>query len=311
VSEGATDVDALGVTAVSFLSLIFIFRRLSGWFRVRVGEMIIHVFVNVINYFMFLICFQAWSSYMVHKRLSNASGFARLSVFMLTSVFALLPISFLYASQSSGGTLTVITVPERAEVWIDGGYAGITPIRDRHLAAGTYTLRLVDPSRQTSASETVVISNGERLLVERTLGGNHAKLRVDTYPQGADVAIIAELGKTPLVNDYLTPGQYRLEIRHPNSKYMAATKDVAFVDGQPIVISHKLEKPPAFTTKRWVQLGLGTGAAAAWTWAVIEQHTASSSIQKSVSENAGTRRTVAIIAASALSVGLQVTIFVW
>jgi len=248
---------------------------------------------------------------MVCKRLFNISGFVRLSAVKLALTFALLPVSFLYASPQPGGTLTVITVPERSEVWIDGSYAGLTPIRDRHLAAGTYTLRLVDPSRQTSASETVVIGNGERLLVERTLGGNHARLRIDTYPQGADVAIIAELGKTPLVNDYLTPGQYRLEIRHPNTKYMTATKDVAFVDGQPVVISHKLEKPPVFTTKRWIQLGIGTCAAAAWTWAIIEQSTASSSIQKSTAENAATRRTIAIIAASALSVGLQVTIFVW
>jgi len=233
---------------------------------------------------------------------------------MLMLVFALTPFSSLYASQSPGGTLTVITIPDRAEVWIDGGYAGITPIRDRRLAAGTYTLRLVDPSGQKSASETVVISDGERLLIERSLGGNYARLRVDTYPQGADVGIIAELGKTPLVNDYLTPGQYRLEIRHPNTRYLPAIKDVSFVDGQPVIISHKFEKPekpPVFTTKRYIQLGLGTCAIAAWTWAVIEQQVTSSSEQKSVSENAALRRTVAIIAAASLSAALQVTIFVW
>jgi len=249
---------------------------------------------------------------MVYTRLFGTGGFVRLSVFVLMLIFVFIPASFAYASKQSGGTLTVITVPERSEVWIDGGYAGITPIRDKRLAAGTYTLRLVDPSRQTSASETVVISDGERLLIERTLGGSHARLRVDTYPQGADVAIIADLGKTPLVNDYLTPGQYRLEIRHPNTKYMSATKDVAFVDGQPVTISHRLEKPPVFTTKRCVQLGLGTGAAAAWTWAVIEQHAASSNPSEgSASKNAKVRRTVAIVAAASLSVALQVTIFVW
>ena len=248
---------------------------------------------------------------MVLARFFRVCGFLRLSAFAAALIFTLISASFLYASPSQDGTLTVITVPERAEVWIDGGYAGLTPIRDKRLAAGTYTLRLVDPQRQKSASETVVISGGERLIVERSLDGSYARLRVDTDPQGADVAIIAELGKTPLVNEYLTPGQYKIEIRHPNTKYLPAAKDISFTDGQPVVISHKLDKPPVFTTKRCVQLALGTGAAAAWTWAIVEQHVTSSSQQKSVSENAGIRRTAAIITAAALSTALQVTIFIW
>ncbi|MDR2577448.1 MAG: PEGA domain-containing protein [Chitinispirillales bacterium] len=241
------------------------------------------------------------------------------------ALFTLIPASFLYASPSSGGTLTVITTPERAEVWIDGGYVGLTPIRDKRLATGTYTLRLVDPSRQKSTSETVVIGDGERLIVERSLGGSYARLRIDTDPQGADVAIIADLGRTPLINDYLTPGQYRIEIRHPDTKYLPAIKDVSFADGQPVTISHTLERPSLFTTKRYVQLALGTGSALAWTWAVVEQSTTSSSLQKSIyatdddeadrmlrqSKNAGIRRTIAIIAAASLSVALQVTVFVW
>jgi hypothetical protein len=184
---------------------------------------------------------------------------------------------------------------------------------------------LVDPSRQQSASETVVIGDGERLIVERSLGGNYARLRVDTDPQGADVAIIAELGKTPLVNDYLTPGQYRIEIRHPNTKYLPTTQDISFVSGQPAIISHKLEKPPLFTTKRYVQLALGASTALAWTWAVVEQSATSSAREKSrhapdeeqadefstQAKNAGIRRTIAIATAATLSVALQVTIFVW
>jgi hypothetical protein len=243
------------------------------------------------------------------------------------AVFALTPGSFLDAAPPSGGTLTVITVPERAEVWINDGYTGLTPIRDKSLAAGKYTLRLVDPSRQKSTSETIVISDDERLLVERALGGSSARLRVDTDPQGADVSISTDLGKTPLINDYLTTGEYRIEIRHPNAKYQTFTKDVSFIDGQPVTISLKLEKPPIFTFKRCVQLGLGTGAILAWTGAVIEQHQTSSLKQKSKdmregapdeskklqeqSNEAGIWRTIAIVAGASLAVALQVTIFIW
>jgi hypothetical protein len=237
------------------------------------------------------------------------------------AVFVLISGSFLYAAPPLEGTLTVITVPERAEVWIDDGYIGLTPIRDKTLAVGKYTLRLVDPSRQKSASETIVINEGERLLVERSLGGSYAKLRVDTDPQGADVSISTELGKTPLINEYLTTGDYKIEIRHPNTKYLLVTKEVSFLDGQSVTISHKLEKPPIFTTKRCVQLALGAGSALAWTWAVVEQHKTSSLKQKSMSEgdesaleeskDAGIRRTIAIVAGATLTVALQVTIFIW
>jgi hypothetical protein len=272
---------------------------------------------------------------MVCRQFLGFNGLARLLTFVLTPVFTLISASFLYASPppttGTGGTLTVITVPERAEVWINNGYAGLTPIRDKLLPEGTYTLRLVDPLRQNSASETIVISEGERLIIERTLGGSYGKLRIDTDPQGAEVAIIAELGKTPLVNDYLTPGEYRLEIRHPNTKYMPLLKDVSFADGQPITISHKLEKPPIFTTKRLVQLGLGTGTALGLTWAIVEQHVTSKSKQESVdieragddvldgdadqlserSKNAGIRRTIAIIAGASFFIALQITVFIW
>src|SRR5262249_39377264 len=64
------------------------------------------------------------------------------------------------------GIITIITVPERAEVWIDNNYAGLSPVRHKRLAAGTYTLRLVDPSQQISATEVVAVQQGGHLLVE-------------------------------------------------------------------------------------------------------------------------------------------------
>lgn len=263
---------------------------------------------------------------MVLVRCFRVNYLVRLWMFGTALGFMFIPCVFLYAEPPLDGTLTVITVPERAEVWINEGYAGLTPVRDKPLAAGKYTLRLVDPSRQKSTSENIVIGDGERLLVERALGGTSARLRVDTDPQGADVSISTELGKTPLVNDYLTTGEYKIEIRHPNAKYLTVAKDVSFVDGQPVTISHKLEKPPIFNFKRCVQLGLGTCAILAWTGAIIEQHQTSSLKQKSKdvlddldeakklkeqSNDAGMWRTIAIVVGASLSVALQFTVFIW
>jgi hypothetical protein len=153
------------------------------------------------------------------------------------------------------------------------------------------------------------------------------RLRVDTDPPGADVVIVAELGKTPLTNDFMNPGLYVIEIRHPNGKYMPVTKEASFTtDGQQVVISQTLLKPPVWTKKRKIQLALGTGTAAGFTWAIVEQHTASSYYQKSIytgdddpekadeylqiSKNAGLRRTVAVTAAGIMTAALQITIFI-
>ena len=254
-----------------------------------------------------------------------AGRFAAAAVFAL----ALFPAAQGSApAQPSGeGMLSIVTVPSRAEVWIDNKYAGLSPVRQKRLNAGTYTLRLVDPSQQASATEIVSVQAGEHLFVEKTLSARFGKLRVDTDPPGAGVAIVAELGKTPLVNDFINPGIYKIEIRHPRSEYKPVIEEVTFADGQPVAISHKLKKPPLFTKKRGAQLALGTAAAAGFTWAIIEQGKSSSSRQKAEllkdaspkdaeaeskkSRQAGVRRTAAVISAATLSVGLQVTIFIW
>lgn len=237
------------------------------------------------------------------------------------------------APPPSEGTITVVTVPERVEVWIDNGYAGLSPIRQKKLTAGTYTLRLVDPSQQVSAVEAVAVRAGEHLLVERTLSSRYGKLRVDSDPPGADVVIVTELGKTPVANDFMNPGRYRIELRHPLGNYLPVAEEVTISDGQQTASSHKLAKPEIFTKKRCIQLALGVGAAAGFALAVVEQGKWASYRQKAdfareaepdgggdggkadeyslESKDAATKRTVALVAAGALTVALQVTIFIW
>jgi hypothetical protein len=246
----------------------------------------------------------------------------------IVPILSVLVVIIVSPALASEGTITVVTVPERVEVWIDNNYAGLSPIRDKRLAVGSYTIRLVDPAQQAGATEVVVIRPGEHVLLERTLSARFGKLRIDTDPPGAGVAIVAELGKTPLVNDFMTPGIYKVEIRPPRPNYLPATEEITFTDGgQPVTISHKFSKPPLLTKKRGIQLALGAAAAAGWIWAIIEHGTSSSTRVNAIileennpdeadrlwqkSNSAATRRTAAIITASLLSTALQVTIFIW
>jgi hypothetical protein len=198
---------------------------------------------------------------------------------MLTCVFA--AVFSLYASPADG-TISIVTIPDRVEIWIDNNYVGLSPVRQKRLAAGTYTVRLIDPSQQISAVEMVTVRRGEHVSVERTLDSRLGKLRVNSDPPGADVVIITELGKTPLVNDFMNPGLYKIEIRHPNQNYLPVVEDVTFTDDRPVVIDRVLEKPPVLTRERKIQLALGTGAAAGFVWAIVEQNTASAYRQKSI-----------------------------
>jgi hypothetical protein len=127
-------------------------------------------------------------------------------------------------------------------------------------------------------------------------GEGYGKLRVNTDPPGADVVIVAELGKTPLANDFINPGLYRIEIRHPGGKYLAVAAEVAFADGQPVTLNHTLTKPPVFTKRRGIQLALGVGAAAGFVWAIVDTDR--------------DRRIAAAAAGGVLQTALIVTIFI-
>jgi hypothetical protein len=164
-------------------------------------------------------------------------------------------------------------------------------------------------------------------------GQAYARLRVDSDPPGADVVIVAELGKTPLVNEFVVPGMYKIELRH-ESGYLTAVEDLTLRADQQAVVSRRLQKPPLFTKRRQIQLALGAGAVCGFAYAVYEQGERSAFRQKhyfakeassaegdefsakaaeylEISKDAELKRTLALIGAGILSVALQVTIFIW
>jgi hypothetical protein len=157
-------------------------------------------------------------------------------------------------------------------------------------------------------------------------GQQYVRLRVDSDPPGADVVIVAELGKTPLVNEFVVPGMYKIELRHENG-YLPATEELTLRADQQAVVSHRLKKPPLFTKHRQIQLAIGTAAIAGFAYAVYEQGEHNTLRQKynfakreneekateylDTSKDAALKRTLALVGAGIFSAALQVTIFVW
>ncbi|MDR3013568.1 MAG: PEGA domain-containing protein [Chitinispirillales bacterium] len=128
--------------------------------------------------------------------------------------------------------------------------------------------------------------------------GEFGKLRVDTDPPGADVVVVAEIGKTPISNDFMNPGLYKIEIRHPDGRYLPVAMEATIVaGGQPVTITHTLVKPPILTKRNGYQLILGAAAAAGVIWAAVDDDSF--------------RRPAAAAAAGILQAALMVTIVLW
>ena len=217
----------------------------------------------------------------------------------------------------SDAVLTVRTQPEGLEVWLGEKYLGDSPIDGRHVSPGRYTLRIVSGTMHVSESEEVYLQAGEHKVVEKTVGVKYGSLRIETRPAGAEVSVGSSMGVTPLANDLITPGKYRLEIRPPNRRYKGVTEEVTVVPGETVRIERTLERTSPFTTKALVRILLGVGAVAGFTWAIVEQDAHSTYAEranddpdcKSKSETAGTWRTVGIVVGGACALGFEIIAF--
>jgi hypothetical protein len=174
-------------------------------------------------------------------------------------------------AHAAEGILTVKTDPEGIEVWLNDKYIGDTPIFDKKVNPGQYTVKLVDPIRHNSILEQVFIQAGESTVLEKTLTTKFGTLRITSEPEGADVYLSTPLGKTPFTNEFMNPGKYRLEIQYPNKAYKPVIKDVLIPKGETASLAEKLEKKNTLDRKAMVRLALGAGAAAGFVWAIVEQ----------------------------------------
>ncbi|MBD3393640.1 MAG: PEGA domain-containing protein [Chitinivibrionales bacterium] len=247
---------------------------------------------------------------------------------MLTAAACCIAALVLPAAAANEGALTVETTPEGIEVWLDDTYVGDSPIVGKKLQAGRYRVKLVDPVQHTSVVEDVLVQPDKVTVVEKTMEGKFGSLKVTSDPEGASAYLLTSLGTTPLSNDFMNPGKYRVELRHPSKRYATATEDVVVPRGKTVNLAKTLEKRSPFDLKAFIRLALGAGAVGGFAWAIVEhgRHdkwetmarpdvnplAQTPSVQKAYEDDAhsaAVRRTVGIVLGSACVVGFEIVAF--
>jgi hypothetical protein len=121
--------------------------------------------------------------------------------------------------------LSVLSVPEAAEVMVDSALVGVTPVRDLNLSGGMHELRVAYPSfRDWNASvhrETLRLAPGEEVTTSVEFG---TVLSIHTIPSGAEVLYEGQsLGTTPLY--YRSPVALRSALLLRKDRYEEKTID--------------------------------------------------------------------------------------
>jgi hypothetical protein len=109
----------------------------------------------------------------------------------------------------SPGSITVVSSPSGAYVYIDGNYRGLTPVTLTDVAPGSHSIEL-DLSGYSDWKSTVRVNNGQSLTVSATLSPVASKtgwILASSSPTGANVFVDSVLkGKTPAVGDLTVSG---------------------------------------------------------------------------------------------------------
>jgi hypothetical protein len=242
-------------------------------------------------------------------------------------LFSLILSSGVFLHAFCDGTLSVKTDPDGIEVWLDDKFVGDSPIVEKKMKPGRYALKLVDPVQHSSTVEDIFIQDGENTVIEKTIKSKFGSLKVNSDPEGAQVFISTELGKTPLTNDFMNPGKYRIELRSPNKKYNSLSEDITIPRGEQVNLTKTLKKNKILDNKALLRLALGAGAGLGFVWAIVEQgkyksnksayndspnHNINRNYDESLKDTYGTNatcRTLGIIGGSLCLVGLEIVAF--
>jgi hypothetical protein len=168
------------------------------------------------------------------------------------------------------GFLTVRTDPDGIEVWLDDNFVGDSPVIDKKLKSGRYSLKLVDPVQHSSTVEEIFVQDNENTVIEKTIKTKFGSLKVTSVPEGATVSIATELGSTPVSNDFMNPGKYRVEIRHPDKKFKPVVEDILIPRGETVSLSKTLEQEKSWDNKDTWRILLGLGTAGGYIFGAVQ-----------------------------------------
>ncbi|NPA47179.1 MAG: PEGA domain-containing protein, partial [Thermococci archaeon] len=135
------------------------------------------------------------------------------------------------------GYLTVTSTPSGASVYIDGKYAGTTPLENYRLPTGDHTVKVGKDGYKTYTT-TVDVSPGATSTVSATLHPLPVKVSITSTPPGASVYINGVYkGTTPLTLS-LAPRTY--DVKVVKNGYKTWEKSVTVEAGSPVSLAVSL-----------------------------------------------------------------------
>lgn len=138
------------------------------------------------------------------------------------------------------GTLSVTTTPADAEVWINGDFAGRTPL-SKGLAIGTYTLKITSTGYKDVTQQVEITSRATTTVSLKLVAviptGN---IVIDSTPKGATIFVNSiEKGKTPISVQNVRTGTYTITLKLDG--YAESTDTVTVTEGKTTTYSPVLE----------------------------------------------------------------------
>ena len=120
------------------------------------------------------------------------------------------------ALAGSARRLNVTSTPDRAMVFVDGSYAGLTPLADVPISSGKHSVRLVKADCQTW-SQAVPDGSGGVAIDAPLASAVSGILVVETDPPGAEVYIDGDrVGVTPLRLENVPVGERDIRLQKTN-----------------------------------------------------------------------------------------------
>jgi len=243
-------------------------------------------------------------------------GVARVRVsFPIHCITCLVLTAGTLAAVFADAVLTVKTDPDGIEVWLGDKFLGPSPVIEKKIKAGRYTLKLVDPAQHSTTTEDLFLQDNDTSVIERTISSKFGILKVKSAPDDAEVYLATELGKTPLSNDFMNPGKYRIEIRpSAGSRYHTKVNEVTIVSGETVSLNETLEKDKFLSKKTIMSFVLLAGTAGGFVWGVVEQghyrmYNDRAPVDKTGADDAALKRTLGIVIGSACAIGLEIVTF--
>jgi hypothetical protein len=180
---------------------------------------------------------------------------------------SIVPVNNKQVNQTSqiNTTISINSIPDGAQVLIDGSSIGITPVRDYEVNEGTHTI-VLKKDGYNDVSDTVNVVKGDNVTRQYTLtkAVTETTVSITSTPDGARVYIDGnDAGNTPLTGYRLSIGQHSIKVTKDgyndyNGTFAVSEQDVNKTIS--IALTKKAQSSYVVTTGRLYVNSSPTGA---------------------------------------------------